>query len=57
MLAGLGVTEFFGESKVDAVDQVGLFAKTNQEVVWLDITVNEVLGVNVLNTTDLSFVW
>lgn len=47
------VTVLLGQTKVDNVDEVALFTQAHEEVVWLHISVDEVLGVNVFNTTDL----
>ena len=46
MLAGLGVSESFGETEIDDVYVVLLFTDTNQEVIWLDIPVKEVARVH-----------
>lgn len=51
---GLGVTVLFGETKVNHVDLVAALADTHEEVVGLDVTVNEVAGVNVLDARDLK---
>lgn len=47
------VAVFLGQTKVDNVDQVALLAQAHEEVVWLHISVDEVLGVDVLDTADL----
>lgn len=49
-----GVTVFLGQAKVDDVDQVALLAKSHKEVVRFHISVDEVLGVDVFNPTDLE---
>ena len=49
---GLGVTVLLGETKVDDVDLIAAFANAHQEVVGLDITMNEGLGVDVLDARD-----
>lgn len=49
-----GIAILFGQTKVDDVDQVPFLAQTHQEVVWLHISVDKVLGVDVLNSTDLE---
>jgi hypothetical protein len=46
----LRVTVLLGETKVDDVDLVSTLANTHKEVVRLDIAVDEVAGVNVLDT-------
>lgn len=48
----LRVTILLGQSKVDNIDLISTFANAHQEVVRLDITVDERLGVDVLNTGD-----
>lgn len=53
MLMCASITIFFSQAKVDNVDQIALFAQSHQEVIRLHISVDEVLGVNVLNATDL----
>lgn len=55
VLVSAGVAVFFGQAKVDDVDQVALFAQPHQKVVRLHISVDEVLGVNVLYAADLSW--
>jgi hypothetical protein len=49
---GLRVPVLLGETEVDHVDLVAPLADAHEEVVRLDITVDEALGVNVLNTAD-----
>jgi hypothetical protein len=49
---GLGVPVLLGETKVDHVDLVAPLADAHEEVVGLDVTVNEALGVNVLDAAD-----
>lgn len=53
MLVCASVTVFLGQTKVDNVDQIALFAQAHEKVVWLHISVDEVLGVDVFDTTDL----
>jgi hypothetical protein len=48
----LGIAVLFGESKVDDIDLVAALTNTHEEVVWLDITVDKRLGVDVLNAGD-----
>lgn len=48
------VTIFLGQAKVDDVDEISLLAQAHQEVVWLYVSVDEVLGVDVLNSADLE---
>lgn len=49
---GLGVTVLLGQTKIDNVDLVATLSDAHEEVVGLDITVDEGLGVNVLDTRD-----
>lgn len=55
MLFCLGVTVLLGHAKIDNVNQVGVLAvgSSDQEVVGLDITVNQVLFVDCLDTVQL----
>lgn len=54
VLVRSGVAVLLGQAEVDDVDQVALFAQTHQKVVRLHVSVDEVLGVDVLNSTDLE---
>ena len=49
---GLGVTVLLSQTEINNVDLVAALADTHEEVVRLDITVDEGLGVNVLNARD-----
>ena len=48
----LGVAVLLGQTKVNHVNLVATLADTHQEVIGLDITVNERLGVDVLDAGD-----
>ena len=48
----LGVTVLLGQTEIDHVDLVTTLANTHQEVVRLDITVDEGLGVDILDAGD-----
>ena len=48
----LWVTIFLSETKVDNVDLVASLSNTHQEVIWLDITMDKGLCMNVLNARD-----
>jgi len=48
----LWVTVLLGQTEIDDIDLVTTFANAHQEVVRLDITVDEGLGMNVLNAGD-----
>lgn len=50
MLSSLRVSETLSQSEVDHVDVVLLFSDTDQEVVRLDVSVQEVAGMNELNS-------
>lgn len=50
---GLRIAILLGQAKVNNVDLVSSLSNTHQEVVWLDITVDEALGMDVLNSGDL----
>lgn len=55
MLLRLWVAVLFRHAEVDNPDCVCAFgtASTNEEIVWLDISVNEVLFVDCLNASEL----
>lgn len=53
VLVGAGVAVLLGQAEVDDVDQVALLAQAHQEVVGLHVSVDEVLGVDVLDAADL----
>jgi hypothetical protein len=48
----LGVTVLLGQTKVNDIDLVTTLADAHQEVVWLDVTMDEGLGVDVLDAGD-----
>ncbi len=52
MEVGLRVTVFLGQSKINHVDLVPALSNTHEEVVRLNITVDERLGMDILNTRD-----
>lgn len=54
VLVCAGIAVLFGQAKVNDVHQVTLLAKPHQEVVRLDIPMDEILGVDVLNTANLK---
>jgi hypothetical protein len=49
---GLGIPVLLGQTKIDNIDLIAALANAHEEVVGLDVTVNERLGVNVLNARD-----
>jgi hypothetical protein len=48
----LGIAVLLGKTEINDVDLVAALANAHEEVVWLDITVDKRLGVDVLNTGD-----
>lgn len=56
VFAGLGISESLGETEIDDVDVVLLLANANQEVVRLDISMQEVSGMNELNPLQLFII-
>ena len=46
----LWVSELFRETKINHVNLISTLADAHEEVVWLDVTVNEVARVDVLDT-------
>ena len=54
MLACLRVSEALGETEVNDIDVVLLLANSDQEVVRLDVSVQEVAGVDELNALKLN---
>lgn len=48
----LGITVLLGQTEIDHVDLVATLADTHEEVVRLDVTVDEGLGVDVLDAGD-----
>lgn len=52
---GLGIDVLFSQAKVDDVDDVLLLVPLppDEEVLWLHVSVDEVLGVDVLNPGEL----
>lgn len=56
MLLGLWVTVLFGHAKINNVNDIGGFTSgsSNQEVVWFDISVDQVLLMNSLDSGELD---
>mmetsp|Transcript_25048 Transcript_25048/g.57679 ORF Transcript_25048/g.57679 Transcript_25048/m.57679 type:complete len:367 (+) Transcript_25048:66-1166(+) len=50
VLMGLRVAVLLGETEVDDVDLICLLAKSHEKIIWLDISVDETLGVDVLHS-------
>ena len=51
MLVCLGVAVLFRKAEIDDVDLVGFLAEPHEEVVGLDISVNETLGMHEFHST------
>ena len=50
----LGILIAFGQTEVDNINVVlGGFCGSNQEIVWLDVTVDDALLVDLLNSLNL----
>lgn len=54
VLSCLGITETLGQTEVDDVHVVLFLANTNEEVVRLDVSVQEVTRVHELNSLQLN---
>lgn len=54
VLTCLGVSEALGETEVDYVDVVLLFADANQEIIGLDISVKKVARMHKLDSLELK---
>ena len=54
VLVSPGIAVLLGQTKVDDVHQISLLTQPHQEVVRLHVAVDEVLGVNVLQSTYLK---
>lgn len=52
MQPGSRISKFLGKAKVYQVDVVCLLAKPDQKIVRLDVSVQEILGVQVFNPRD-----
>lgn len=50
---GFGISVLLSEAKIDDVHEVGALAEAHEEVIGLDVTVDERLGVHILNACDL----
>jgi hypothetical protein len=49
----LWVPVLFGQTKIDHIDLVASLTDAHEEVVWLDVSVDEVTRVNVFNARNL----
>lgn len=52
VLVGASISVLLGQAKVNDVNKVALLPQAHKEVVGLDVSVDEVLGVYVLDTAD-----
>ena len=57
VLMRTGITILLGQAKVNDVDQVPFLPQAHEKVVRFDITMDEVLGMDILNSTDLQRRW
>ena len=53
VLSDLGISEPLGRTKVDDVNEMLLFADSDKEVVWLNVSVEEVSGMYELDSLEL----
>jgi hypothetical protein len=42
VIGGTGVAEFFGEAKIDDIDEMGGFARAHYEICGLDVAVYKI---------------
>ena len=49
-----GITILLGQAKVNDVHQIAFLPQTHEEIVRLDITMNEVLGMDIFDSTNLQ---
>lgn len=49
-----GISILLGKTKVDDIDLIASLSDSHQEVVWLDISMDEVSGVYIFDTRDLQ---
>ena len=54
MLTSLGVSESFGKTEINHIDVVLLLSNADEEIVWLNVPMKEVTGVNKLNPLKLE---
>ena len=53
MLSSFRVTETLCQAEIDDIDIVLLLPNTNQEVIWLDVTVKEMSGMYEFDSLEL----
>ncbi len=49
-----GISELLCQSKVDCVNQISFLPESHQKIVRFNVTMNEVLSVNKLDTANLK---
>lgn len=54
MLSSTRLSVSLGQTEVNNVDVVLLLANSNQEVIWLNISVQEMSGVDILDPLNLN---
>ena len=47
------ITIFFSKPKIDNINQVSFFTKSHQKIIWFDISMNEIFGMNIFYSTYL----
>jgi hypothetical protein len=55
MKMGLGTPVFLRKSKVDDIDLIAALADTHEEVFGCNVTMDEIAGMDVLDTRDLIY--
>jgi len=56
VLLGFGISVLFCHAEIDHVDDIGSFRiwPSNQEVIWFDVSINQILLVNCLHSRQLG---
>ena len=54
VLMSSGITVLLGQAKVNDVDKIAFLPQPHEKIIGLHVSVNEILGMDVLNSTDLS---
>lgn len=54
VLVGAGIPILLGQPEVNDINQVAFLSQPHEEVIWLHISVDKILRMNVLNTTYLQ---
>jgi len=53
VFSSFGISESLGQTKINHVNVMLFLSNTNEEIVWLDISVKEMSWVNELNSLQL----